>query len=140
MNAVLDVVAAIRDLLEPPSQMEVDVDETGAEPVRTGKGTFYCYPEPGRLRELAFESGPTARQEFVITAAFMEPSSESAQQLRDADISAALDERLGRWLAAIRSNRSTVFWHHLAAAARPAPRKLTGRGIALEISGYRFVG
>lgn len=138
-GAILDVVDELRRLLEPGEQVEVD--ETGAEPLdweTAPGGRAYFYP--ARVAEVAFETGPTARQDFAVAAVFVAPSDEDARRSMDADLSALLDETLGRYLAAVRRNRSTTKWHHIAAAERPAPRTLTARAVALEITGYRFGG
>lgn len=139
--AALDVVTAVRELLEPDPDANVDVG--AAEPkewVAPEQGRLYVYPDARPIAEVPFETGPTARQDFRIIAVFVAASEESAQRLTDADLSSFLDERLARYLEAVRRNRSTVTWHHLQAAARPAPRTLTARAFALELTGYRFVG
>lgn len=139
--ASLDVIAAVRELLEPDP--DADVDMGAAEPKEWAApehGRLYVYPDARAVTEVPFETGPSARQDFRLIAVFVAASEESAQRLTDADLSAFLDERLARYLEAVRRNRSTVTWHHLQAAARPAPRTLTARAVALELTGYRFVG
>lgn len=137
MSGVQELVGAVRTLLEPDSQ--VDVDETGAEPRVLERDTLYCYPLP-ELREVAFETGPTARQEFRLMAVYVTGSSEEALRRADAEVSELLDDKRAAYLDVIRSNRSTVTWHHIEAAERPAPQGLTTRSLALELSGFRFVG
>lgn len=137
MNAILDVVAGLRELLEPGDT--VTKDETGAPPLEHKPEVLYAYADPVRLLETPIDTGPTIRQDFTVVAEFMESSSENALQRRDVEVSEPLDDRLGRWLAAVRTNQVTAIWMHIRAAARPAPRKMTGRGIAIAISGYRLL-
>lgn len=141
MSAILDVVERVRLLLEPDDQVEVD--EGGAAPKEwatagADEARLYVFPDP-RLREVPFESGPTARQDFTVHAVLVAPSAEEALKQTDAELSAWLDEKRGTYLEAVRLNRTTETWHHLVAAERPAPRTLTTRSLALELSGYRFV-
>lgn len=136
MSAILDVVAGIRDLLEPDGDDET-VDTTGVAPKEWVAGRLYCYPL--QLAEVPFETSSAARQDFRIAAVWPEPSSESADRRRDPDISEALDEKLGRYLAAVRANATTALWGHIQAALRTPPRTLTTRSIAIEIAGWRVV-
>lgn len=138
MTAVLDVVVALRSALEPDAQ--VDVDETGTKPIDWEAAEPALYVFPLRLREAAFETGPTARQDFAVAAVIVAPSDEEARRRIDVDLADWLDEKLGAYLDVVRRNRSTALWHHLEAAERPAPQVLTARARALEISGFRFVG
>lgn len=140
MSGVQDLVAAARVLLEPADQ--VDVDETGAEPLdwaAAAEGCWYVFPAPP-IAEVPFESGPTARQDFRLRAVLVVPSSESALRQRDPDISAWIDEKRASSFDAIRRNRSTVTWHHIVATEVPGPELLTKRSLALDLTGYRFVG
>ena len=145
--SILDVVDAIRDLLEPvpvdpdPGDPIVERDVTGAKPFiwAAGKdGTFYVYPT--RLGETPIETGPVVRQDFGIAAVFVLPSAEEPSLKRDADLSAALDAKLGAYLAAVRTHHVTTLWGHLRAAMATPPRTLQTRAVALDITGYRLVG
>jgi hypothetical protein len=136
MTAILDVVAGLRAILEPDPDA-VEVDETGAEPLSRATDTLYVYPV--RVAESSIESGPTARQDFEVVAVFAVAASESAQRRRDEEVSAELDSRLGRYLAAVRGHRATPLWDFIQAAQRPAPTSLTSRAVALGITGYRIV-
>lgn len=139
---IQDVVDAIRDLLEPapvdPDPVIVERDLTGAKPFIWQGGTFYVYPT--RLVETPIETGPVVRQDFGVAAVFVLSSTEEADLKRDADISAALDAKLGAYLAAVRTNHVTTLWGHLRAAMATPPHTLQTRAIALDITGYRLVG
>lgn len=145
--SVLDVVDGLRDLLEPlpldpdPGGPIVERDATGAKPFiwAAGKdGTLYVYPT--RLAEVPIETGPVVRQDFTIAAVFVLPSAEEPPQQRDAVISAALDAKLGAYLAAVRTHHVTALWGHLRAAMANPPRTLQTRAVALDITGYRILG
>lgn len=135
--AIQDVVAAVRDLLEPAPHTGVTVDPTGAEPLEWEPDTLYVYV--ARLVEVPFETGPTRRQDFTITAVLPVESDEDARQERRAAITDELDTKLGSYLAAVRVNQRTPTWDHLQAAQRPAPRTIKTRSVAIDMSGYRFV-
>jgi hypothetical protein len=139
MNAIQDVVASIRDLLEPDASDD-DVDVTGAEPKEWLPGRLYCYPDPGRLSERPFETSAAALQSFEIVAVYTEPSSESADRVRDPEITDVLDTKLAAYLAVIRSNATTALWGHIQAALRTPPRTLRTRNVAIGITGWRAVG
>lgn len=138
MNAILDVVTSIRELLEPDASDD-DVDVSGAEPSEWAPGRLYCYPS-GRLSERPFETSFAARQDFEVIAVYTEPSSEPAERVRDVEISEALDERLARYLEVVRSNATTLLWGHIQAALRNPPRTLRTRNVAISITGWRAVG
>lgn len=140
MSGIGDVVVATRLLLEPTDQ--VDVDETGAEPIdweAAAEGRWYVYSTTP-ITEVAFESGPTARQDFRLRAAFVVPTDEQALRRMDGDVTAYIDEKRASVFDAIRRNRSTVVWHHMTATEVPGPRLLTKRSLAFDLVGYRFVG
>lgn len=138
MSAIQDVVAAMRDLLEPDAADE-DLDVTGAEPLVWEAPRTYVFPGP-RLVEAAFETGPTARQDFDIDVVRTIDSSESANRKRDDEITAELDEWAARAFEVVRTNRVHLLWGFISAALRPPPRTLHTRSIAIRISGWRFAG
>lgn len=146
MSGVLDIVDAIRDLLEPvvvdpdPGDPIVERDATGAKPFvwAAGKdGTLYVYPT--RVVEIPIETGPVVRQDFAVAAVFVLPSAEEPPQKREATISDALDDKLGAYLALVRSNHVTTVWGHLRAAMTTPPHTLQTRAVALDITGYRIL-
>lgn len=134
MSALLE---AIRALVEDP---DVATDETGAEPYDWRPGTQYVYEADGSPVERAFETGPTARQDFAVRFVYVAEAHEEASRDRDAAVTAALEARRDAVLAAVRANRANATWLHLdaEAEARP-PATLTSRAIALRLTGYRFV-
>lgn len=143
--SVLDVVDALRDLLEPvpalPAPPVVERDLTGAKPFtwEAGKGgAFYIYPT--RLVEVPIETGPTVRQDFGIAAVFVLPSKEESELERDPAISQALHTKLAAYLAAVRTHHVTTTWDHLRAAMTTPPHTLQTRAVALDITGYRILG
>jgi hypothetical protein len=138
VNAILDVVTSIRELLEPDASDD-DVDVSGAEPSEWVPGRLYCYAT-ARLSERPFETSFAARQDFEVVAVYTEPSSEPATRVREFEITETLDERLARYLAAIRSNATSALWGHIQAALRNPPRTLRTRNVAISITGWRAVG
>lgn len=138
---VLDVVAAVRDLLEPdpvPPAVATTKDETAAEPFAWEPDTLYVYPiESG---ETPIETGPTARQDFALLAVYVADSHEEAGQRRDPATSALLDAKRARYIDAVRLNRVSPTWLHLRATERRnPPRTLQSRAVAIEIRGFRVI-
>lgn len=147
MSAIQDVVTGIRDLLEPvpadpdPGDPVVIRDTTGAKPFvweAGADGAIYVYPT--RVAEIPIETGPVVRQDFAIAAVFVLPGDEEPAMERDAAVSAALDAKLGTYLAAVRSHHVTTLWGHLRASMANPPRTLQTRAVALDITGYRILG
>lgn len=132
---ILPVVSELARLLEDDDE---SVDHAGAEPKDWIPGRLFIYPS-GRLAEVPFETGPSRRQDFGVVAVFIARSSEAALRATDEEISALIDEKRAQYLERVRTNQVTVLWHHIQAAERPAPRTLDGRGVAIDITGYRLI-
>lgn len=132
-----DIIAAARELLEP-DPTEVVKDEAAAQPLEWQPGTLYLYPL--RNADVPFETGPSSRQDFGLMAVFVADAHEEAAKERSAEVSAQLDAKRAAYVAAVIANRRTTAWHHIQATeSRTPPRTLQGRGIALELTGYRLV-
>lgn len=138
-----DILAGIRTLTAASG---VEQDVTGAEPYDWRPGTQYVYmADP--VREVAIETGPTSRQDFaarlveVFDAAVAgESAHEEAARTRYAAITDAIDARLEALLAIFRANRRTATWGQVQVEVDPRPpATLTGRALALRITGYRIV-
>lgn len=138
MSAVQDLVAAMRDLLEP-DPADVVKDLGGEEPLVWDPNTFYVFPF--RNTTVPIETGPTVRQDFGLLAIFVAEAHEEARLERKPEVSALLDTKRGAYMEKVRLNQSTVLWNHVRAAElRRAPRTLQGRAVAIEITGYRIIG
>lgn len=141
-TGVLDIVAALRDLCEPdptpPALPTVIKDLAGAQPFAWTPGTLYVYPT--RNVETPIETGPTARQDFTVTAVYVDDSGEEPDQERDPAVSARLDAKRDAYMAVARTHRTTTVWHHIRAAeANRSPRTLQARAVAIDFSGFRIV-
>lgn len=134
-SAILPVVRELARLLEDDDEL---VDGTGAEPKDWQPGRTYIYPA-GVLVEVPYETGSGRRQDFGVLAVFIADSSEAALRALDADIDELLDEKRAQYLERVRRYQVTAAWSSLQAAERPAPRTLDGRGVAIEITGWRFI-
>lgn len=121
------------------ADQDTAIDLTGAEPYDWRAGTQYVYPAD-TLREAAIETGPSARRDFAVSLVFVAEAHEEAARERDAAVTEDLLTRQDAYLARIRANRSTTYWHHLAAEVSRPPATLTSRAIALRLSGYQIVG
>lgn len=138
-----DLLLAARELV---ADDQIATDESGAEPFDWLPRTQYLWLDD--LRESAFETGPSARQDFALRLVYVaeardpdESASEEAARARYPDVTAELDVQRERYLALVRSHRATGTWLHLEAALDPRPPlTLTSRAVALRLSGYRFVG
>lgn len=137
MSTIQDLVAAMRDLLEPDP--EVNRDLAGEEPLKWDEDTLYVFPF--RNVTTPIETGPTVRQDFGLVAVWVARGGEEARQKRSVEVSAALDVKRGAYMEAVRTNQVTAVWDHIQAAerARP-PRTLQARAVAIEVTGYRIVG
>lgn len=133
MNPVL---TALHELLEAPG---IPLDTTGAEPYDWKPGQYLWQAESSPV-ERAFETGPSARQDFEIRYVFVAEAHEEAPRERVALITTELDDREAAVFGIVRANRANATWLHLEAAADPRPpATLTTRARALRITGYRFV-
>ena len=134
---MIDILEAVRVMVDAD---DVTTDETGAEPFDWVPGTQYVYLAEGSPTERAFETGPSARQDFAVLLVYVAEAGEEALRQRDPDVTAELDTRLEAWLSAVRANRANATWLHLEAAAeaRP-PATLTSRAVAVRLTGYRLV-
>lgn len=139
---VLDVVAEVRDLLEPdpvpPATTTLTKDETAAEPFVWEPDTLYVYPVSSG--ETPIETGPTARQDFALLAVYVADSHEEPGMRRDPAVSSLLDTKRAQYIDAVRSNRVSPTWLHLRATERSSPpRTLQSRAVAIEIRGFRVI-
>lgn len=134
-SAILPVVSAIAHLIEDDDEV---VDWAGAQPREWVPGRTYVYPS-GRLVEDSFETGTARRQDFGVTAVFLAPSDEAALRRSDADISELIDAKRSQYLERVRRRPVSALWGWLHAAERPAPETLEGRGVAIDITGWRLV-
>lgn len=135
---MLDLIDALRGLL---GTEDVELDDTGAEPFVWRPGTLYVYPSAGRLAERPFETGPTRRQDFTLSVVYVaDAEGEEPDQQRSRAVSEALDAKRTAYLDLVRRNAVSTSWHHVEAAERPAPATLQTRAVALDVTGYRFIG
>ena len=139
---MIEILDALRALLEPdptPDPRVVALDEANAKPLKSLPLTLYLWVT--QVSETGIESGPTARQDFVIDLVLTGPDAGEEPALeRDPVVSSFLDTRRAGYLAAIRSNQRTSLWGSLRAASATAPATLQQRSTALRLSGYRIVG
>jgi hypothetical protein len=138
MSTLLDIVNAVRDLLEPDEPGRPVIDETGEQPFTWSEDTLYVYPIANA--ETPIETGPVVRQDFGLLAVYVAGSHEEPAMERQASVSELLDGKRARYMDAVRANQVTETWHHSRASERPnPPRTLQSRAVAIEIRGFRVV-
>lgn len=155
---MLDLIDALRDMLEPPAvppvtrvvkgetqdQAASDTwrDLSGAEPFEYMKAadTLFLFEWGPDVRALAGAS-PSDLERFAIQAVYVADSGdEEAQQRRKRSVTQALDARRELYAARIRQHRSAQTWSHLECTIDgDYVRGFEIRGFALRISGWRII-
>lgn len=155
---MIDLIDALRELLEPSSLDDPAIAASGtrldrscAQPFTFEPDTLYAYEELDQriLEETYAESiiEPGAfvgveRQNFTIVFVYSaDGTGENAAMKRERAVSIALDDRRNGYLRLLKDHRTHGdLWHHLAGSAdADYVRQLEVRGIAVRITGYRFV-
>jgi hypothetical protein len=136
MGAMLDLVDAILDLVEPNDD-QVAKDRAGEEPLTWTPGTLYAYGF--RNADTVIESGPTRRQDWGVRLVFVAPSDgEEATRERKREVSDVLEEKRIAYMAAIAEAQVSPVWLFAQAAESPTrPRTLQTRALAIDITGWR---
>lgn len=152
---MIDVVDAIRDLLEPPSDADesvsvngIAIDRTCAMPFEFRPETIYA-AEASDVRTLEETMLETAggtigveRQTFGVTLLYVvDGEGENAELRRSRAVSIRLDAKRNEWLRKVREHRIGPVWDHLQGSSDvDFVRQLQVRGIAVRLTGWRFVG
>lgn len=159
---VIDLIEPLAKLFEPwpgnpttdpegnrsiAASSGVTVDLNGAQPFTYAANTLYAWAtsEEHPLNESA--NPPKELEVFEVAFVFVaDAGDEEPKQRRRRTVSDALDAKAHSWLDLIRRNRSRYEggaeapWHHLAGRLDPdLVRNFNARGIALRVSGYRYV-
>jgi hypothetical protein len=152
---MIDVVDGIRELLEPASidpavsVNGVKLDDTGAMPFEFEAETLYVVAQTDQrtlaetIRETSDGSTEGVEQQnFSIVALYVvSGEGENSQGRRSRNVTLALDQKADDYCRLVRSHRTNGdLWHHLQAAVdHDFVRQLQIRGIAVRLTGYRFV-
>lgn len=147
---MIDLIDALRELLEPESEEAgvsvngVRLDNTAAMPFDFEPNTLYVVEEQDlrTLDETWTPEGGVERQSFIVNALYViDSEGENAITRRSRAVSIALDEKRNEYCRLVRMTRTNGdVWHHIQASAdADFVRQLQVRGIAVRITGYRFV-
>jgi hypothetical protein len=146
---VNDLIDALVALVEPTPAATLAIDHTCAEPIDpTGYfnqvttdtlATLYCYPSSRDVHEPV--GSPCDRELFEVTLLYVvDDEGEQQSQQRSRAVSDELDAKAHAYLGVVRDNRSTTVWSHITGAVDyDEVRRLQVRGIAVRVSGYRYI-
>lgn len=146
MNDLIDALVA---LVEPTPAASLNIDTSCAAPIdpqgyfntdTTDKtASLYAYPTAD-AHNLSGAS-PCDREDFTVTLLYVvDDRGEIDNMLRDRAVSDLLDGKAHDYLDVIRHNRNVGPWQHIQGALDyDEVLRLDVRGIAVRVSGYRFV-
>ena len=144
-RVILDVVDALRDLLEPPFDDErsvngVLIDRTCSQPnADTVANTIYAW-EAARA-EVPIGTGEV-RQNFAVTLLYVVDNVGEAAGERDRSVSEALDAKTDEYMKLIRLHAHVPPWDSgnvQATSDADFVRQFEVRGVAIRVTGYRLV-
>lgn len=140
---MIDVVDALRELLEPNVGGEVTADDTCAQPYEYVADTLYAWVTAHSWISVGTgeANGPSEIEErFAIRVVLaLSNSGEEAKLARDRDVSKALDDKAASYLSLIATHAQTPPWDSLSATVdHDFLRQFEVRGIALVVTGWRL--
>lgn len=148
---MIDVIDGVRDLLEPPDDLNegfstngVAIDRSCAEPIGDATpNTVYAWEEA--CREKPIGTGEVEQDFEIVVLYVADGAGELAALQRSRDVSEALDAKRNGYMKLVRLNANIGFGDQSgrgniqATADADALRQFATRGIAIRITGYRIV-
>lgn len=134
---IFTVIEGILEWVEPDTAIKQD--DALVRPVSYEPDTLYLYPDDEE--HVAYESGPSARQNFrLVLDLIVDDEGESATGTRERDVTEALRERVAAIVNRVREHQRTLT-HDFLRVARVEWNVLNGmgfRGARLRLDGYRL--